>query len=135
MIGKQTKGLTLVELVLVVALIVVVAGLMFTFLGQGLTLFSINTESADEQQNLRQVLSEITNIARLTDSEDISCSSNELTIGSRTYSLTGDEVLRNDAVIARGIIYFEASINNNLLHITIRNNKGSEMSTSLSLAG
>ncbi len=129
------KGLTLIELVIVAALLAVVAGLMYGLFGQGLVLYTMNTASAQEQQNMRQVLSEITNRFRLADADSISCIDNVLSIGSDVYKLQSDQILRNDAVIARGMALFEASISAQLLHITIRNEKGAELSTSLSLAG
>lgn len=132
----KKNGFTLVEVVLVAALIAVVAGFMYSFIGQGLTLYSMGNESADEQQSLRQVLSEITNKARLTDAGDISVSANVLTIGSDVYELSDNKIMRNDSTIAYRIAEFEVSLNGttSLLSISIKNTKGTQIQTSLSLA-
>lgn len=129
------KGLTLVELLLTVAILAVAAGLMFALFGQGLSLYTIGTKSADEQQSLRQVLSDITNSARLAGA-GIDADGNVLTIGDNVYSHSGENVFKNEAVIADKIVSFQVSIDSakSLLNITIKNTKGAQMQTSLTLA-
>lgn len=130
------KGITLVELLLTIAILAVAAGLMYTLFGQGLSLYTIETESADEQQNLRQVLSDITNSARLAGADSIEAENNVLTIGDSVYSLSEQNVLRNGTAIAERIVLFEVSIDNtkSLLSVTIKNTKGTQVQTSLTLA-
>ena len=132
----KRNGFTLVEVLLVAALIAVVAGLMYCFIGQGLTLYSMGNESADEQQSLRQVLSEITNKARLAATDDVSMSGNELTIKSDVYKLSDNKIIRNGNAIAYRISEFEVSLNDttSLLSIRVKDTKGAEIQTSLSLA-
>jgi prepilin-type N-terminal cleavage/methylation domain-containing protein len=130
---RRNKGFTLVELLVVVALIAVAASLMYTFFGQGLSLYTAESKSADEQANMRLVLSDITNRARLTDSADISCSNNVLTVGDAVYRRSGEQILRNDGVIANGILSFTAAISDSILDIRIESVAGTKLETSLSL--
>lgn len=130
---RRNKGFTLVELLVVVALIAVAASLMYTFFGQGLSLYTAESESADEQANMRQVMSDITNRFRLTDPADISCSNNVLTVGDDVYRRSGEQILRNSGVIANGISSFTAAISNSVLDIRIESSSGTELETSLSL--
>jgi len=124
----------LIEVIVAGALLVVVGLLLYVFLGQGLRLYSEETESAAAQHDLRVVLSEITNKARVTSPDDIAMSNGSLVIDNLTYALSGDEVTRNGAVIADDIALFSASITDGLLEVTIRNSEGSEISTSLFIA-
>ncbi len=126
------KGFTLVELLVVVALIAVAASLMYTFFGQGLSLYTAESESADEQANMRLVLSDITNKVRLTPT-GTSCANNVLTVGDSVYRRSGQQILRNDGVIASGISSFTVTINDEILDIRIESTAGKALETSLSL--
>lgn len=127
-----SKGFTLVELLVVVALIAVAASLMYTFFGQGLSLYTAESESADEQANMRLVMSDITNRVRLN-TADTSCANNVLTVGDAVYRRSGQQILRNDGVIANGISTFNVTISNSMLDIRIENTAGKALETSLSL--
>ena len=135
MTHKRNSGFTLIEVLLVAALVGVVALLMYSFLGQGLSLYGVETASADEQMNLRQAMSDITNIVRLTDSDDISVSNGVLTVGSRTYKLVNGSILKDEGAIANGISAFNVTKENGMLKLEIVNENGTEIKTSLSLIG
>lgn len=130
---SNKKGFTLVELLVVVALIAVAASLMYTFFGQALSLYTVQSESADEQANMRQALSAITNKARLTDVSDISCAGGKLTVGDAVFEKKDDKLMTGSAVIARGVAAFDASIDGHLLTVEITNSAGRTLATSLSL--
>jgi prepilin-type N-terminal cleavage/methylation domain-containing protein len=130
---KKNRGFTLIEVLLVSALVVVAALLMYSFLGQGFSLYTVEAASADEQMNLRQTMSEITNLARVTDAANISVSSGVLTVGSKAYKLQNGQILRNGGAIANNISTFEASVSGGMLKIRIVNSKGTELKTSLAL--
>lgn len=132
----SNKGLTLIELLLTIAILAIAAGLMFTLFGQGLSLYTMETKSADEQQSMRQVLSDITNSARLADADSIKVESNVLTVGDNVYSHSGDQVLKNGTAIADKIALFQVSIDGtkSLLSITVKNTKGKQLQTSITLA-
>jgi prepilin-type N-terminal cleavage/methylation domain-containing protein len=135
MTRKKNCGFTLIEVLLVAALVGVVALLMYSFLGQGFSLYGVETASAEEQMNLRQTMSDITNIVRLTDPDDISVSNGVLTVGSRTYKLSGNSILKDGSTIANGISVFNVSEEDGMLKIKIVNKNGTEIKTTLSTVG
>lgn len=131
---KVKKGFTLIEVIITLAVLGAVGLLAFSLFGQGLTLYTAESESAALQEDMRLVMSEITNKVRLTDESDISVSGNQLTIAGIVYSLEGSSVLRNSSEIATSIMIFDVSITDGLLKIRIVNNKGTELSTSIYLS-
>ena len=130
---RKKGGFTLVEIMLVVALIGVAAVFMYTFFGQGFALYTVETASVDDQMNMRQVLSDITNKARLSP-DDIAYESGVLSVGDTSYVYDGEQVLRNGTAIASGIAAFDVQINQDILEIAIANTSGDQISTALSLA-
>lgn len=135
MMKRNAKtGYTLIEVLLTVALVGVVALLMYSFFGQGFALYGVETASAEEQMNLRQAMSDITNVVRITDPDDISIADGVLTVGSRQYRLSDGSIQKNGAAIANGIEVFDVSrTSDGMLVIRIVNQNGTELKTSLSL--
>jgi prepilin-type N-terminal cleavage/methylation domain-containing protein len=135
MMNRNAKtGYTLIEVLLTVALVGVVALLMYSFFGQGFALYGVETASAEEQMNLRQAMSDITNVVRITDPDDISIADGVLTVGSRQYKLSDGSIQKNGAAIANGIEVFDVSrTSDGMLVIRIVNQNGTELKTSLSL--
>jgi prepilin-type N-terminal cleavage/methylation domain-containing protein len=131
--NKKKDGFTLIETLIAAALVAVVMLLMYAFFGQGFKLYTVESESADAQMNLRQVLSEITNKARLTDPEDITYASGVLTVGGDTYTLYNEQIVRNETAIASGIHAFNVGITDSILSIEVVNTSGKSIATSLSL--
>ena len=135
MIMKNRRGFTLVEMLVTLAILVVVTALMFTFFGQGLSLYTMESESAQEQTSLREVLSDITNRARLTDPAEITYSGEVLNVGGTTYSFdsVSQAILRDSGIMATGISSFTVLLESELLQISITSTAGTVVSTSLSL--
>jgi prepilin-type N-terminal cleavage/methylation domain-containing protein len=131
--NKRNRGFTLVEVILVAALVAVATLLMYSFIGQGFSLYGAEAESADDQMNMRQAMSDITNIVRLTDPSAISVSNGVLTVDDRKYKLENGSILRNGGAIANRISVFDVSISSNILVIRIVNSNGTEIKSSLSL--
>jgi prepilin-type N-terminal cleavage/methylation domain-containing protein len=131
---KRRRGFTLIEIVVAVALLSVAMLLAYSIFGQGLRLYAEESKSANDQSNVRQVLSDITNKARLTDPEAISYDG-VLHVGSNSYSFEDQTIKRNGASIAKDIASFEVSITGDLLEITITSITGKSISTSISLLG
>ena len=132
---RRRKGFTLIEIVVAVALLSVAALLAYSIFGQGLRLYAEESKSANDQSNVRQVLSDITNKARLTDPESISYDYGVLHVGSNSYSFDDQTIKRNGASIAKDIASFEINITGDLLEITITSITGKSISTSISLLG
>lgn len=131
---KDKKGFSLIEVLIVVSLVAVAALLMYSFFGQGFSLYAAESKSADEQAALRQVLSDITNKARVTPGPQITVSSGTLKVGSFTYKLDGGSIKRNGTAIARGISSFTVNKTaENILEIKLVNASGKSISTSVSL--
>lgn len=130
---KNNRGLTLIEVILACALLVAAGMLMYSFFGQGLSLFTKESESAKEQAELRLVMSDITNAARLTDATKISVLSGVLTVDSKVYKLTSGKILRNNTAIASNIKTFTVSKTADLLSIKIVSNTNKVIETSLSM--
>lgn len=130
---SNKKGFTLIELLIAISLVAVVGLLLFSFIGQGFTLYAMETNSSAEQMNMRQVLSDITNRARLADPAAITYVSGTLNIGSDSYTFTSGKVKRNASVIAKDISSFVVNLNAGILEIKIVHNSGKSLSTSISL--
>lgn len=133
--SKKNRGFTLIEVLLACSLVAAAALLMYSFFGQGFSLYTLESESADEQASLRMVMSDITNIVRVTtDTTKISVANGVLTVDSRTYKLSGGKILRNGTAIASNISTFTVTKSADLLSVKIVSNKGSTVETSLSMA-
>ena len=130
---NTNRGFTLIEVLLALALVAAAAMLMYSFFGQGFSLYTRESESADEQASLRMVMSDITNIVRVTDKTKISVSNNVLTVDNRTYKLSGGKILRNGTAIASNISTFTVTMSTELLSIKVVSNKGSTIETALSM--
>lgn len=130
---KNKKGFTLIEVIITLAVLGAVSMLALTFFGQGFSLYNAETESADLQEDMRLVLSDITNKVRITDEDSISAAGNQLVVGDTVYAFDGSRIIRGSDEIATSIDVFEASITNGLLEIRIVNTKGSEITTSIYL--
>ena len=133
---RKIRGFTLIEVLVTLTLVIVVGALMFSFFGQGLTLYTMETETAQEQANLRQVLSDITNRVRLADPAAITYTNGVLKIGSASYHYdsTHQQILRNNAALATGVSVFSVSLDKQLLEISVTSTAGNVVSTSLSLS-
>jgi prepilin-type N-terminal cleavage/methylation domain-containing protein len=131
---KRKKGFTLIEIILTLGILSVVGLMAFTLFGQGFNLYRAETESADLQDEMRLVLSDITNKVRLTDEEDISAATNQLTVDTYVYSLDGNRLVRNTSELASNIAVFDVSLTDGLLEVRLRNIKGTQISTSIYLS-
>ncbi len=130
---KNKKGFTLIEVLLAVLLIGVASMLMYSFFGQGLNLYTLESESAERQANIRQIMSDITNKARLTEPENITYETGTLNIGDYAYTFSGGQVLRDGTAIAKDISSFVVTIDSGILEVDITNTSGDRLTTSISL--
>ncbi len=132
---RSKKGYTFIEVIIVLALISVIGLMMYSIFGQGFRLYAEESKSANEQTNIRQALSEITNNARLTDPGEISYAFGILHVGSESYLFENHSVKRNGVAIAKDIAAFNVTISGGVLDITITGLSGKSISTSISLLG
>ena len=58
---RKRKGFTILEVIITLAVLGVIGLMAFTLFGQGFNLYRAETESADLQDEMRLVLSDITN--------------------------------------------------------------------------
>jgi prepilin-type N-terminal cleavage/methylation domain-containing protein len=132
---RNKKGYSLIEMLIVLALISAIGLMMYSIFGQGLSLYAAESKSANEQANMRQALSSITNAARVADPATITFSSGVLHIGSKTYYLENQSIKKSGAAIANDIASFNVAISGGILDITVVNLYGKSISTSISLLG
>ena len=128
---NRNGGFTLIEVILAFMLVAAAALLMYSFFGQGFLPYTLESESADEQMNLRQAMSEITNVVRVTSADKISVSNGQLKVDDRTYKQTGSQILRNGTAIANQVSTFTVTLSSGLLRVKIVNTKGTAIETSL----
>ena len=131
---KNKKGITLLEVIITLGILSVIGLMAFTLFGQGLSLYQAETESADLQDEMRLVLSDITNKVRVAEEADISVATNQLTINDYTYSLDGNRIIRNSSELATNISFFDVSLADGLLEIRLQNTKGTQISTAIYLS-
>ena len=131
---KRKKGFTLIEIIIALAVLGAIGMLAYTLFGQGFNLYNAEVDSADRQENMRLVLSDITNKARITDEADISIAAGDLTVDDYVYSFDGSRIVRNSSELATSIAAFDVDITDGLLTIRIVNEEGDEINTSLYLS-
>ncbi len=131
---KNKKGITLLEVIITLGILSVIGLMAFTLFGQGLSLYQTETESADLQDEMRLVLSDITNKVRVAEEADISVATNQLTVNDYTYSLDGNRIIRNSSELATNISFFDVSLADGLLEIRLQNTKGTQISTAIYLS-
>ncbi len=132
---KSKRGFTLVEMLIVLAVVSAVGLIMYSIFGQGFSLYAQESKSASEQASLRQALSDITNNARLADPATITYDSGILKIDTDSYTFQSQSIKKNGTAIAKDIASFTVTINGGILDITIVNLSGKSISTSISLLG
>lgn len=129
---NNKKGVTLIELIIVLSILAVVITLGYSIFIFGIKNFTIQTANANNQSNVRYATSFISKEIRKADS--VSISSNEITIdGTVTYKLHSNVIMRNTNELVSDIASFnvERVGNRIILEITsVPNASGRNVSLS-----
>lgn len=108
---KNRKGFTLIELMIVLALLSVVIMIAFSVFSFGLKSFNAQTDNIGNQSNVRYVISDITNEIRRGDATNITIiSGGGINVNGIIYKLQGNNLLKNGNELASGIESFKPLI-------------------------
>jgi len=117
---SNAKGVTLIELLIAAALVSVIFGVAFMFYYFGTISFDNESTSANNQQNLRLAMNDITREIRNTSSEiTVDHANSTLTIGSILYKLEDNAIKKNSNVLMGNVGKFDVSKNGNIISIEI----------------
>jgi prepilin-type N-terminal cleavage/methylation domain-containing protein len=120
MMKWNARGVTLIELILATALVSVILGVAFMFYYFGTVSFENESTSANNQQNLRLVMNEITReIRNTTDEITVDQANSTITIGTVVYKLENNAIVKNDHVLMGNVGKFDVSRNGNNISIEI----------------
>lgn len=125
---KNRKGVTLVELMIVLALLSVVTMVGFSVLSFGFRSFNAQTDNLDNQSKVQHAISGISKEIRRVDAGDIIISGGTIDVDGIAYILQGNNLLKNGKVLVSGIKSFNPSkVGNRItLEITSQANRGRE---------
>ncbi|NNU75974.1 PilW family protein [Clostridium estertheticum] len=106
---KDKRGFTLIELIIVVALLGIVITMGFSVLSFGYKSFNSQTDTTDNQSNVRYAISDITKQIRCADPTKTIVIANgivNIDEGRVIYKLQGSTLLKNDKQFINGIKEF-----------------------------
>ena len=136
---KDKRGFTLIELIIVIALLGVVIMMGFSILSFGYKSFNSQTDTTDNQSNVRYAMSDISKRIRSADpSKTISIAHSIVNIdeGRVIYELQGSTLLKNKKEFVTGIKEFASSIVGDkiTLQITSQSKRGREFTLKIGRA-
>lgn len=109
--NKNRKGVTLVELMIVLALLSVVLMIAFSVLSFGFKGFNAQTDNIDNQSKVRLALSDISKEIRKTeDVLEIDVYVNEIDVDGIIYKLQGSTLMKDGSKLVSGIKLFKPSM-------------------------
>lgn len=117
---KQNKGLTLIETLVVVALIAAVTSLGYTFFFTGTRAFDRNIERVDYQQNVRHSISFITRRLLNANADEVVVDNpSSLRIGTETFAFSNSTLRLQGQPFAEGISSFTVSRVGSTVNLTM----------------
>lgn len=117
---KNNRGITLIELIIVLVTIGVIISISFSVLIFGFRIFNIQTSSIDNQSIVRSVIRDITKEIRKSNGGiEVTSTSIEFKENGLIYDFQGDKLLKNGNIIASGIKSFNPIIDGNKITVEI----------------
>ncbi|TCT16903.1 prepilin-type N-terminal cleavage/methylation domain-containing protein [Natranaerovirga pectinivora] len=115
------KGVTLIEIIVVIAIISIVFTLGFSFFSMFINSFFKQADIIDSQRAVNGIIRELDREIRRVDINDISILDNGISVGSLDYKMQGDTLLKNGSILNRGITdFFVTKVGNKItINITI----------------
>ena len=126
---KNNKGFTLMELLIVSAILVMVVGVSSLLLLTGLRNYSDNAERINGQYNVRMSLVQLNRDLRTADSADVSIGAGgkSIAIGTKAYSydgtagtLTYSDGINDPRIVGSSLTAFSVSKVDDTVHINIK---------------
>ncbi|CQR48020.1 hypothetical protein BN1058_02360 [Paraliobacillus sp. PM-2] len=127
---KNERGITLVELLAVLAILSIVIALISSAHLFGQKQYIKQTDEIETQDEVRFVMSQLTTDLRSVTENKIMKKENELIIGNHTYRHSGNTLYRNNDAVSRMIDQFTIEITESGIGIAISSvaNKQGEQS-------
>lgn len=135
---KNEKGITLVELLAVLAIMSVVIALISSVHLFGQKQYRDQSETMEHQSEVRVAVSQITKDIRKVSNYSVNMGTNLFIIGDFTYTLDGTKIKRNDTVISEEISDFSMTFDEDNKKIDLKitslsDNKGKQHSINTSI--
>ena len=130
---RSQKGITLIEMIIVIGLIAVVALFAYMFIFQGFTLFNNQNAEIEDQVSVRVAMSHITNNLRDTLPENVSVAGNSLIVDGVAYTFNDSSLFFGDGEIATDISEFTVVLNGAVIELHILSEAGKQIDTSYTL--
>ncbi|NLV22964.1 MAG: hypothetical protein GXY49_13460 [Syntrophomonadaceae bacterium] len=116
------KGITLIELILAAALVSIILGIVAMFYYFGMLSFDNDSIRANNQQNMRLVINDITKEIRNVGADEtitVDQANSTITIDTIVYKLQGNKIMKNSNVLMENVNRFDVSLNGNYVSVEI----------------
>ena len=107
---KNRKGFTLIELMIVLALLGVIITSAFSVFSFGFKSFNAQTDNIDNQSKVRHAINDISKEIRRISAPVITISGAEIDVDGVVYKLQGSTLMKNGNELVSGIKSFNPSI-------------------------
>lgn len=116
---KEEHGMTLIELLAVLALLSIIIALIGSAMVFGQKQYHSQKEIIDRQDEVRFIMSTLTKEIRSHQASDIKVQADNLIVGTDVYQLEGSKFLKNDTVLSQQIAVFEVKKNEQRIDISV----------------
>jgi prepilin-type N-terminal cleavage/methylation domain-containing protein len=133
---KNNKGVTLIELLVAMAVLSLLAMGIITVLSSGLKTYSVNMESTQGQQSMRQAMIQVTKLVR-DPAKTASVSSGKLYVNGTVLSVASGKLKWGSVVFAgeniASIAAAYADVDKKVIQVDLKSTDGGTLSTKISL--